>query len=81
MKSVFSSQSFRSKERVTFCSTAKSHQKTFFFLTYGLVRERTSLIRTRTARFLRAITLATSLRVTGIKNLETLTALSHSGEA
>jgi len=48
-----------------------AHQKTFFFLTYGLVRERTSLIRTRTARFLRAITLALELRATGIKLLET----------
>jgi hypothetical protein len=43
-------------QRVTFCRTTKSHQKTFFFLTYGLVRERTSLIRARTARILRAIT-------------------------
>jgi hypothetical protein len=54
------------------CWCKESNQRNTFFLTYGPVRERTSLIRARTARILRAITLATSLRVAGIKNLETL---------
>jgi hypothetical protein len=50
------SKGFRRKRRVTFCLTAKSHQKTFLFLAEGAVRDRTSPIRARTARFLRAIT-------------------------
>jgi hypothetical protein len=42
------------------------------FLPEDVVREWTSLIHARTARFLRAITLDLRLRVTGIKSLETL---------
>ena len=72
MRWACSSKSFRSKERVTFCPVTKSHQKTPSFLTYSLVRERTSLVRARTARILRAITLDPSLCATGIKSLETL---------
>ncbi|HEX4481406.1 MAG TPA: hypothetical protein VH082_11385, partial [Rudaea sp.] len=34
---LLSSNSFRRKRRVTFCSTAKSHQKTFFDLSRSLL--------------------------------------------
>jgi hypothetical protein len=60
-----------------FLPNGKKSPKTFLFLTYVPSAKWTSLIHTRTARFLRAITLDPRLRVAGKKSLVTPSAQSQ----